>query len=74
MTETSRTNTNCILQELGARTDNPKATLLGDTLMNATGKWLDGKLTAAKIKILLIKFYLNYGGGKILGKWSYHTD
>ena len=28
---------------MGARTNNPKATLLGDTLMNATGKWLDGK-------------------------------
>jgi len=28
-------------QELGARTDNAKSTLLGDTLMNAVGKWLD---------------------------------
>jgi isocitrate dehydrogenase len=28
-------------QELGARTNNTKATLLGDTLMNAVGRWLD---------------------------------
>ena len=28
---------------MGARTNNPKATLLGDTLMDATGRWLDGK-------------------------------
>jgi len=28
-------------QELGARTDNAKSTLLGDTLMAAVGKWLD---------------------------------
>jgi len=28
-------------QELGARTNNAKSTLLGDTLMNAVGKWLD---------------------------------
>ena len=28
-------------QELGSRTNNSKATLLGDTLMTATGKWLD---------------------------------
>lgn len=28
-------------QELGQRTNNPKSTLLGDTLMNAVGKWLD---------------------------------
>merc|ERR1711872_457622 len=28
-------------QELGTRANNPKATLLGDTLMDATGRWLD---------------------------------
>merc|ERR1712038_131789 len=28
-------------QELGQRTDNAKSVLLGDTLMNAIGKWLD---------------------------------
>merc|ERR1719412_2406024 len=28
-------------QELGTRTSNTKATLLGDTLMNAVGRWLD---------------------------------
>lgn len=28
-------------QELGQRTNNPKSTLLGDTLMNAVGRWLD---------------------------------
>ena len=30
---------------MGARTNDPKATLLGDTLMDATGRWLDGKFT-----------------------------
>jgi len=38
-------------QELGARTNNPKATLLGDTLMDATGKWLDErKAPSRKVK------------------------
>merc|ERR1711902_112967 len=36
-------------QELGDRTNNPKSTLLGDTLMNAVGKWLDNnKLPVAR--------------------------
>merc|ERR1712088_991689 len=30
-------------QEMGARSNNPKATLLGDTLMNAVGRWLDDR-------------------------------
>merc|ERR1711868_10893 len=38
-------------QELGARTNNPKATLLGDTLMDATGRWLDErKAPSRKVK------------------------
>merc|ERR1711874_676718 len=38
-------------QEMGARTDNPKATLLGDTLMDATGRWLDDrKAPSRKVK------------------------
>ena len=28
-------------QELGTRANDPKSTLLGDTLMDAVGKWLD---------------------------------
>merc|ERR1712165_163959 len=38
-------------QELGARTNSPKATLLGDTLMDATGRWLDErKAPSRKVK------------------------
>merc|ERR1712136_710351 len=38
-------------QELGTRTNNPKATLLGDTLMDATGRWLDErKAPSRKVK------------------------
>merc|ERR1711910_217644 len=38
-------------QEMGARTNNPKATLLGDTLMDATGRWLDErKAPSRKVK------------------------
>merc|ERR1712088_1144199 len=38
-------------QELGDRTNNPKATLLGDTLMDATGRWLDErKAPSRKVK------------------------
>ena len=35
---------------MGARTNNPKATLLGDTLMDATGRWLDGKFQWENIR------------------------
>jgi len=35
-------------QELGDRTNNPKSTLLGDTLMNAVGKWLDNNKTPGR--------------------------
>lgn len=35
-------------QEMGARTNNATATLLGDTLMNATGKWLDERRTPGR--------------------------
>ena len=35
-------------QELGARAKNPKSTLLGDTLMNAVGKWLDERRTPGR--------------------------
>merc|ERR1719270_1952699 len=35
-------------QELGARSNNPKSTLLGDTLMNAVGKWLDERRTPGR--------------------------
>merc|ERR1712045_863061 len=38
-------------QEMGARTNNPKATLLGGTLMDATGRWLDDrKAPSRKVK------------------------
>merc|ERR1739844_859973 len=38
-------------QEMGARTNNPKATLLGDTLMDATGRWLgERKAPSRKVK------------------------
>jgi len=38
-------------QELGARSNSPKATLLGDTLMSATGRWLDDcKAPGRKVK------------------------
>merc|ERR1711862_286006 len=40
-------------QELGTRTKDDKATLLGDTLMNAVGKWLDSnKAPGRKVKQL----------------------
>merc|ERR1711963_654057 len=35
-------------QELGARTNNAKSTLLGDTLMSAIGTWLDGNKTPGR--------------------------
>jgi len=35
-------------QELGERTANPTSTLLGDTLMNAVGKWLDNNKTPGR--------------------------
>ena len=35
-------------QELGTRANNPKSTLLGDTLMNAVGKWLDERRTPGR--------------------------
>jgi len=35
-------------QELGQRTDNTKSVLLGDTLMNAVGKWLDNSKSPAR--------------------------
>jgi len=35
-------------QELGARTNNATSTLLGDTLMNAVGKWLDNNKTPGR--------------------------
>merc|ERR1712210_1552 len=35
-------------QELGQRTDNSKSVLLGDTLMNAVGKWLDNNRTPGR--------------------------
>merc|ERR1712020_714775 len=35
-------------QELGACAKNPKSTLLGDTLMNAVGKWLDERRTPGR--------------------------
>merc|ERR1711997_40164 len=35
-------------QEMGARSNNPKSTLLGDTLMNAVGKWLDERRTPGR--------------------------
>merc|ERR1712152_94216 len=35
-------------QELGDRTNNPKSTLLGDTLMAAIGTWLDGNKTPGR--------------------------
>merc|ERR1719150_3070747 len=38
-------------QELGTRSNKPKATLLGDTLMNAVGRWLDDrKAPSRKVK------------------------
>merc|ERR1711973_630274 len=38
-------------QELGVRAKDDKATLLGDTLMNAVGKWLDNnKAPGRKVK------------------------
>merc|ERR1711881_635557 len=38
-------------QELGARLNSEKATLLGETMMNATGKWLDtDKTPGRKVK------------------------
>merc|ERR1712025_338010 len=38
-------------QELGQRTNNPKSSLLGDTLMDAIGKWLDNnKSPGRKVK------------------------
>jgi len=40
-------------QELGERTKNPTSTLLGDTLMNAVGRWLDNnKSPGRKVKQL----------------------
>merc|ERR1711910_16769 len=40
-------------QELGARTNSANSTLLGDTLMNAIGKWLDtNKTPGRKVKQL----------------------
>jgi len=40
-------------QELGARTNSEKATLLGETMMNATGKWLEeNKSPGRKVKQL----------------------
>merc|ERR1719360_67267 len=40
-------------QELGERTKNPTSTLLGDTLMNAVGKWLENnKSPGRKVKQL----------------------
>jgi len=40
-------------QELGQRTNNPKSSLLGDTLMAAIGTWLDGnKSPGRKVKQL----------------------
>ena len=42
-------------QELGTRSNKPKATLLGDTLMNAVGRWLDDRRTPGrKIKQIII--------------------
>ena len=35
-------------QELGARTNSANSTLLGDTLMNAVGKWLDTNKTPGR--------------------------
>jgi len=35
-------------QELGQRTNNAKSVLLGDTLMNAIGKWLDNSKSPAR--------------------------
>merc|ERR1739844_163991 len=35
-------------QELGTRSNKPKATLLGDTLMNAVGRWLDDRRTPGR--------------------------
>jgi len=35
-------------QELGARTNSANSTLLGDTLMNAVGKWLDNNKTPGR--------------------------
>merc|ERR1711990_896258 len=35
-------------QELGTRASNPKSTLLGDTLMNAVGKWFDERRTPGR--------------------------
>ena len=35
-------------QELGQRTNNAKSVLLGDTLMNAVGKWLDNNRTPGR--------------------------
>merc|ERR1712110_567704 len=35
-------------QELGTRSNKPKATLLGDTLMNAVGRWLDERRTPGR--------------------------
>ena len=35
-------------QELGQRTNNPKSSLLGDTLMSAIGTWLDGNKTPGR--------------------------
>merc|ERR1719394_2406283 len=35
-------------QELGTRSNNSKSTLLGDTLMNAVGKWLDERRTPGR--------------------------
>jgi len=40
-------------QELGTRANDPKSTLLGDTLMDAVGKWLDSnKAPGRKVKQL----------------------
>merc|ERR1712029_581405 len=40
-------------QELGTRTNDDKATLLGETMMNATGKWLEeNKAPGRKVKQL----------------------
>merc|ERR1712037_242106 len=36
------------LEDLGQRTDNSKSVLLGDTLMNAVGKWLDNNRTPGR--------------------------
>merc|ERR1711990_522402 len=52
-------------QELGTRASNPKSTLLGDTLMNAVGKWFDERRTPGRKVKQIVKELIECQGNVV---------